>query len=306
MDKKWKDSQLENLKKGISIFHHIPNNIGNIVYCDTTESREFPCSEKEIKKRKILGILFAIISLTLLWGLLYEHYIWASILTLIILLISVAISDTAFKGTDYFIGEQGFSIVSFDKNRDNINEVKTIRFNDISYFFTGETINKVNFSYSGTNYYFTVYNCLNTEEQTYSVAYTTEGSYSDKSPKDPMNPQGASEVYAFMKVVEKQWTLYYISKHKDDEFIKFHVLKDNNLYEYIKISMNTLIIGDVEYNRMNTKRIYFSNGQLVVEHENHSKKLFGLIEKGNISQIPLADLGNKQAFMLLFDNFYKA
>ena len=305
MDKKWKNDQLESLSSENSIFDYIPEEIGNIIYCDTTEPRKFPYTKEEAKKRKCKCLLFSIIGLTLVWGLLYQHYIWATILSLVFLFIIIRLYDCSFKGTDYFIGDKGFSIISFEHNRSNIVKNKTVFFDDLLFLFTGETINKTNFSYTGTDYYFAFYNSLDEINQTYSVAYSVKGSYSDKNPKDQIHPEGASEVYSFMKMVEKQWTLYFVSKHKDEKYIEFYVLKDDELYNYIRMEADRLKIGGVEYNRMNTKKIYFSNGQLVVEHENHSKKLFGLIEKGNISYIPLSDLGNKQAFMLLFDNFYK-
>lgn len=305
MDKYWKNDQLASLRSENSIFDYIPEEIGKIIYCDTTEPRKFPYTKEEAKKRKYKGLLFSIISLTFVWGLLYQHYIWASILSLIALFIIIRLCDCSFNGTDYFIGDKGFSIISFENNRGNIIKNNTILFDNLSFLFTGETVNKTNFSYTGTDYYFTLYNSLDAISQTYSVAYNVKGSYSDKSPKDPIHPEGASEVYSFMKMIEKQWTLHFVSKHRNEKFLEFYVLKDNGLYDYIRIETDKLKIGGVEYNHMNTKRIYFSNGQLVVEHENHSKKLFGLIEKGDISYIPLSDLGNRQAFMLLFDNFYK-
>jgi len=60
-----------------------------------------------------------------------------------------------------------------------------------------------------------------------------------------------------------------------------------------------------QYTILQIQKIYTSNGSLVIEHINHSKKFFGFIEKGNISSIPLSLLGNRQAFLIFFDRLYR-
>lgn len=306
MNKDWQYSQLGKLDTGDSIFKYIPDAIGEILYCDTNEPREEPLSPKEVKNKKITGVTFCLISLSLYWGFLYEHYIWGIFITICILLVTLGICNTDFEGTDFFIGKNGFSIVRFNKKRDNIVEVKNILFSNISYLFTGETIVKINYSYSRTDYYFTLYDILD-KNNMHHVAYTLAGSYSDKSPKDPMNPDGADEEYCFMKMVERIWTLYFFNVHKNEEFLSFPILlKGNSLYtNAIVFGRNYIDVRGVRYNHENTKRIYFSNGQLTIEHLNHSKKYFGLVEKGNINTIPLSDLGNRMAFLMLFENLYK-
>ena len=111
MDKNWKIDQLEKLHIGKSIYKYIPENIGNILYCDTTEPKEYPLTPQQTSKRKILGMLFCIISLSLYWGFLYEHYIWGIIITIVICIITLAVYNTSFSGVDYFIGDKGFSII---------------------------------------------------------------------------------------------------------------------------------------------------------------------------------------------------
>ena len=60
-----------------------------------------------------------------------------------------------------------------------------------------------------------------------------------------------------------------------------------------------------EYNRETLKNLWFENGNLVIEHVNHSKKLFGLVEKGDIERIPLTNIGNKKLFMLYLQTVIK-
>ncbi len=306
MDKNWKKEQLEKLRIGKSIYKYVPDDIGNILYCDTTEAKESPVTSKQASRKKVYGYVFGIMSLLLYWGFLYEHYIWGIIITIIICVISMVIYDTSFSGVDFFIGSKGFSIVEFSDKRDNITNKQVWLFEDLSYLFTGECVKRVNFFYSGTDYYFTFYKKLNSDEK-YDVAYTTQGTYSDNSPQDPMNPQKASPEYCFMKEIEKVWTLYFISKHKDDSIVQFPLCADNQMYsDAIIICRDFIDIYGVKYTKNNTKQISFSNGNMVVEHVNHSKKLFGLIEKGDVSLIPLSNIGNRQVFMYLFDSFYRS
>ena len=306
MDKDWRISQLEKLHSGNSIYKYVPDTIGNILYCDTTEPKESPLTLQQAKRKKISGMLFCLISLSLYWGFLYEHYIVGIIVTVIVFIITFVLCDTDFSGTDYFVGKQGFSIISFSQTRDNIVDERVYLFKDLAYLFTGEIVNKTNFSYSNTSYYFTFYEHLNPDNEVYNVAYTTNGLYSDKSPKDPMCPKDAGPDYCFMKRVEKEWTLYFFNEHKSDKSVSFPLIEDNKIYnDAIIVSSESIDVLGVKYNHNNTKRIYFSNGQLIIEHKNHSRKLLGLVEKGDISSISLSDLGNRQAFLMLFENFYK-
>ena len=299
-------SQLEKLRSGGSIYKFVPNDIGEILYCDTTEPKEFPLTPRKAKIKRLIGLLFCLISLSLYWGFLYEHYIIGIFFTIVVLVISLYISDASFSGKDYFIGKKGFSIVTFSRTRDNIVDKKVWLFKDLSYLFTGERINKLNFTYESTNYFFTFYKKLNHDNATYDVVYSITGLYSDKSPKDPMRPKDAEPEYCFMKRIEKEWTLYFFDEHKGDSSISFPIIKDDKVYsDAIIITSDAIDVYGVKYNRNNTKKIYLSNGQLIIEHQNHTKKFLGFIETGDKSTIPLADLGNRQAFIMLFDNFYK-
>lgn len=228
--------------------------------------------------------------------------IWISIISQI-----KDIREKIVVGTDYFVGEQGFAVVNFVDSRTNITSKKIILFKDLSYLFTGETIKKMNYSYAGTDYYFALYKKLNSDGEHYDLAYNAIGSYSDKNPEDTMNPKGASEEYCMLKKVEQVWTLFFFESHKFDRELTFPMFKDNVIFsDALILNNNGVCVDGVRYNRENTKRIYFSNGQLVIEHQNHSKQFFGLVEHGDISGIPLSELGNRRAFLMLFDKIYKS
>lgn len=306
MEKIWKAEQLEKIAAHTSIFKHIPEEIGNVLYCDTNQPGTVALSDKEAKRKKTIAISICSLVLLLYWGFLYEHYIWGAIISIIAIFVTVYSCDTTFSGTDYFIGEKGFATVSFLDSRENITSAKVYLFHDVEYLFTGETIVKTNYTYSDTQYYFSLFGKVDEATNQYNRIFFAEGSYNDKHPKDPMNPDGANEEYCMMKMVEKVWTTYFVLEHSQDEKVHFGILNEETLYsDALSISRNEVNVYGTIYNPSNTKSIYTSNGNLVIEHINHSKKFFGFVEKGNISSIPLSSLGNRQAFLIFFDRLYR-
>lgn len=306
MNKSWKNEQLDRIAAQTAIFKHIPEEIGNVLYCDSNQPNSEPLSEGEAKRKKIIAISMCAIILILYWIFLYDHYIWGGIITVLAVLITAGISDTTFSGTDYFVGDKGFATVSFFGTRDNITSVNVHLFKDFEYFFTGECINKMNYTYSNTSYYFSIYGKLDESTNQYNRIFFSEGTYDDKRPNDTFNPNGANEEYCMLKIVEKVWSSFFVLSHAADEKVNFGLLKDDVLYsDAITIGLNKIDVYGTLYNSANTKSIYTSNGNLVIEHINHSKKLFGFIENGDISSIPLSSLGNRQAFLVFFDRLYK-
>ena len=306
MNKSWKTEQLDRIAAQTAIFKHIPEEIGNVLYCDSNQPNSEPLSEVKAKRKKIIAISMCAIILILYWIFLYDHYIWGGIITILAVLITAGISDTTFSGTDYFVGDKGFATVSFFGTRDNITSVNVHLFKDFEYFFTGECINKMNYTYSNTSYYFSIYGKLDESTNQYNRIFFSEGTYDDKRPNDTFNPKGANEEYCMLKIVEKVWSSFFVLSHAADEKVNFGLLKDDVLYsDAITIGRNKIDVYGTLYNSANTKSIYTSNGNLVIEHINHSKKLFGFIENGDISSIPLSSLGNRQAFLVFFDRLYK-
>lgn len=306
MNKSWKSEQLNKIAAQTTIFRHIPEEIGNVLYCDTNQPNSEPLSPVAAKRKKIIAISVCALVLILYWTFLYNHYIWGGIITIVVIIITSTVSDSSFSGTDYFVGNKGFATVSFLNTRDNITSVEIYLFKDIEYFFTGECVNIDNFIYRNTSYYFKILGHLDKYSDEYKNIFYTEGTYDEKRPKDPLNPKGANEVYCLLKVVEIAWTSYFVLTHGTDEKVDFCISKDNIIYsDAISISRNEIDIYGILYDSSNTKRIYSSDGNLFIEYINHSKKLLGFIEKGNISSIPLSSLGNRQAFLIFFDRLYK-
>ena len=70
---------------------------------------------------------------------------------------------------------------------------------------------------------------------------------------------------------------------------------------YIQVTDSLTIILSLKGHRLNDVRS--GKGVLVIEHMNHSSKLFGLIKKGDQEEIPFSMIANSKVFMLFFEDF---
>lgn len=118
----------------------------------------------------------------------------------------------------------------------------------------------------------------------------------------------------FWKQIEDVWTKRKLSEliaENSLSVVTFSILhspkNEDKWYAtpYVTISNEAITVSGREYNRETLKNIWFENGNLVIEHVNHSKKFFGLVEKGNIERIPLTNIGNKKLFMLYLQTVIK-
>ena len=325
MDKKWKEEQLERVELGISIFQYIPASLGKVVYCDTTEPRVEPLTPEEVKRNRIWCALLAVLAIGLAGVFIYLEFYWGLLVPFFLVLyaITIFIKTLPFEGTDYFVGEKGYAVIKFTEERYNIIDEKVVLFEDISYFFTGETIKKerkddIEFALRGpigllvswikgkqyveTGFFF----CLYGKDQNgeYPVLYETEGKYNDESLKDPMNPIGANEEYCFMKALEEQWTTFFCDTHQDDAQVSFAINKDGQiLRDAIILSPDYFIFEGTRYDLKNCQfwesRI---NDSLVVELMPYVEQVDGP-DEGEKTIIPLYQVGNRKAFLMFCSEY---
>lgn len=297
---------LEELHNGNSPFQVIPQKIGSIIYCDTSNYQKEAYTTEE-KKKMLFKRFIICLSIPLLSFILFQDYpIWNTIVTIVavIAFIWYIHKINTFNGVDYFVGKDGFSILKFEGKRTNITEEATFLFEEISQLITGETYKKVNYSYSGTDYFFTFFSHPDSELCT-KMLHEYGGSYYQEKPRDEIFEGD----YLFYKKIEEQWCFYTLEK-MNNQLISptFSILiSENNQWKsipYITFNDDCITIGDRVYDKNTIKKIDFQNGTLIVEHINHSKKWFGLKEEGNIEHIPLSNLGNKKLFLLYLSSYY--
>ena len=299
---------LVSVRNGNSYFGEVPSDIGSIVYCDSTNTLASPQDSDTIKNKRIKTTLISLGILALIWVLLHNAVVWAIILSLVVavLAILIIVNASSFSGKDYFVGTEGFATIKFDKTRDNITERKVYYFKDFAEFVTGETYKKYNYTYQGTDYFGSFMGKPNDEHEVEMLVEYT-GTYHQEKPKDDLLDQD----YLFLKEVEKSWSNYKIVEIRDElnkrGSYTFNLIspKENSSkfwsYPYIKFTNDAIEIGGRVYNDETLKSMYFSNGNLIVEHMNHSKKLFGLIEKGQKEEIPFTNVGNNKIFLMFLD-----
>lgn len=306
---------MEAIDRNEAPFRYIPSEIGKLKFCYTNNNNSEPYTKQEKNKKLLTWIAGCVVVSTACWLIFNSSPIFDSIISVvaIIVIIKTINNITHFKGKDYFVGDDGFAVVEFDKNRDNIVSKSIHKYDDFSELITVETINKQNGFYKDTDYFFGFFSKpISTENGSSRVnLILDEGGthYQEKPKDDPCN-----EHYTFWKHIEDIWTKRKLSELLEQnalEQVTFSLLHSPKYEDkwfatpYVTISNNAIIVGGREYNRETLKNLWFENGNLVIEHVNHSKKLFGLIENGDIEYIPLTNIGNKKLFMLYLQTVIK-
>lgn len=306
---------MDAIAKNEAPFRFIPTEIGELKFCYTNNIKSEPYTKQEKNKKLFTWIGSCVAISAACWLIFNNSPIFDSIVSLIALIVIIKTINniTHFKGKDYFVGDEGFAIVEFEKNRDNIVSKSIHKYDDFSELITGETLKKQNGAYVGTDYFFGFFSKpISTENGSSRVKLILDegGTHNQEKPKDTQT----NEHYTFWKQIEDVWTKRKLSEllgqnnFSEVTFSLLHSPKNEDKWfatPYVTISNNAIIVGGREYNRETLKNLWFENGNLVIEHVNHSKKLFGLVEKGDIEHIPLTNIGNKKLFMLYLQTIIK-
>jgi len=298
------DDLFAKLKSGDSVFKYIPEDIGEIVYCDSTNPKAAADSKEQTRKKIILSTVIPLTIVVFCWVVFNESPIFDSIATGIMFIVGwVSIHNCLhFNGTDYFVGTEGAVIASFDDSRDNIVDKTMMYFRDFEDMLIHETRKYRNRSYVGTDYQFIVYGHeVNNQKK---IIASISDSYNQEEPKDYYTDRK----YRFWKKIETYWSSYKLAQLKialnNGMAIGFNLYFEKSFSDnYIVFKGKELFIGNKVYNQDNVKDIKFKNGNLIIEDVNHSSKFFGLIEKGDKTTIPLHCIGNRELFLTFFQFF---
>ena len=306
---------MDAIAKNEAPFRFIPIEIGELKFCYTNNIKSEPYSKQEKNKKLFTWIGSCVAIAAACWIIFNNSPIFDTIVSIIALIVIFKTINniTNFKGTDYFVGDEGFAVVEFEKNRDNIVAKSIYKYDDLSELITGETIKKQNGAYVGTDYFFGFFSkpiSIENGSSRVKLILDEGGTHNQEKPKDTQ----FNEHYTFWKQIEDIWTKRKLSELlaqnglSEVTFSLLHSPKNEEKWfatPYVTISRDAIIVGGREYNRETLKKLWFENGNLVIEHVNHSKKLFGLVEKGDIERIPLTNIGNKKLFMLYFQTVIK-
>lgn len=288
------------IERGESVFRYVPTNIGNLVFCGSTNYKK--AADNPNKRKKQFSVCVSIfVGLPILsWIVFNNSPVWNVILTIACLLgmYKVCKMIHSFKGRDFFVGNLGFCIADFERSRDNIIYKEIVLFVNVSDLITEQVHTKTNGQYSGTQYYVSF-----VSDKDSKVVHWERGSY-DKDQPDLKR--------TFYNMVMTTWKNF---KIKDlgripMTFNAFNIKDgaiENAFMPYIEVYDDRIRIHRKDYYYDDIKQMKFeavgSGICLLVEHKNHKveKKLFWRKEEtGDVERIPLAAVGNQEFFILYF------
>ena len=225
------DILLRELNKGTSVFKYIPDDIGDIIYCDSSNAKAAPDSKEETRKKMLLSICIPTLLIVLDWIFFYTSPIMSSIVSAILLFVMYkCVKNTlSFKGSDYFVGTKGFALCDFDGTRDNITAKASYHFDDFSDLVTAETRHYQNRVYQYTEYFFQFWS--KEKDGVKNILANIQSTYNQEKPKDYYEDR----TYRFWKVIEDTWSKYkfYLLKKEfglTSDTIGFTVYSDKNFF----------------------------------------------------------------------------
>ncbi len=281
-----------------NFFKVLPNNIGELQYCRTTNPQAEQDTPQVRRKKTLMAIGIPIAIVGVLAAIFNDSPIFIGIVAIIAIIVIVmwSISINSFKGQDYFVGSEGYARAEFDGDRKNAKIIEEERFEKFADFVSKEIEHRRNGQYEITEvskYFFSPENADGKRQ----CLGGWEG-----------NLDRHSEEYLFMKDVESAWSVFHFNRLKEKLAsgipVTFNVYSDDGfISDYFVFEGSTLKVGERVYDKATLKDVRIGNGVLVIEHVNHSSKLFGLIKKGNQEEIPFSMIANSKVFMLFFEDF---
>lgn len=300
---------IADINAGTSFVKVVPDNIGDIVYFDTSEPNAEPLADSVYTRRKIIAAVVAVAAIVGIWVWLYSHIGWAIFLTIVAAFIGyIFFGSQYFGGQDYFIGSEGYAKYQFKTNRENIIEKEGHRFDEGFILMHKEVVKYKNGSYDGTDYSFAYLSKPN-KESTCTTLDEIDDSYNHKE-------GGGNTGYAdydFWYHIEDQITSNYL--YAAGKLLEagrmvpiFMAIKgeDKNWKAGAVIHLGPGVIqyGDKTYTKDDLKRVYIDKGVVYFEDTNYSSKMFGLKKTGEKMAILLEMIGNRKAFIMLLSKLY--
>ena len=289
---------LNQLKSGKSIFRCIPDDIGDIVFCATSNQRKRPMS----KRSRYLVLAFSIL-VPGLFIYLFHGTIWVIILSLLVAWMGI---ETAlfFSGTDYFVGTKGFAIIEFKTKRSHIVKQQVVHWDEVEDVIATE-MRKTDRNGDGKLDY---YIRINGREMIGEKKRKELASFSDDYEDGKLNSVFNHEI-RFWKAVEEQW-LEYIwpviqAKYDGGEELGFHqYLFDECDENYIRLQGRDIIVGKMAYRWADIQKTEADDEKITIYHKDYTTHLFGLVQDGITTEIYLKCIGNCQILKHIIEEHF--
>ncbi|MBO4464026.1 MAG: hypothetical protein J5797_07500 [Prevotella sp.] len=315
--------QLEKVKTGNSVFGKVPSEIGIITFCDSSTWDEKAPTIAEANKIRIWCFVIGAGIIAFFWSVFPNAMVLNIIVTIIVSIYSILLILLAgeFSGTDYFIGDQGFAVMKFKRERHNFIKKDVVKFSEVSDVVDSEIDyydSKGNYERSMYSYYF--HNVYRKELYDISAHYSFIGLHK-KLPWQEID-------FRFWKKLEDAWYDYYIKElaYINNEmggtfvFVMFESANKEDLSRcnatpFAVIEGEKLILGDRTFTPESIRKIYIDKGvsnktherkgMLVIEGIDYTPKKMFKKESGTIERIPLANVGNCRIFIKVIENYIK-
>ncbi|MBO4447504.1 MAG: hypothetical protein J5764_05200 [Bacteroidales bacterium] len=300
---------LADIKAGTSFVQVVPEDIGELVYFETSNPEAKPKSAIVYFLRKILVIVVMLALLAGIWWLFLPNFWLPLIATVLAAYFGyVLVGAQVFEGTDFFIGTDGYAIYEFKKTRANIISKEEPRFEDIFILLHKEEMCYKDGKYDKTNFKFT-YLGKPDENNAINDGYYAESNY------DAIDGDGSlrNQTYFFRCKIEDEMVARF--KASADALLKagkpvpvwVAVLNEDDTWEakdVIKLEKGAIHFGDKTYSGEDLAKVYEANDALYFEDANLSGRFYG-IEKGeNLRIVPLRSIGFSKGVLELMGELY--
>ncbi len=203
------------------------------------------------------------------------------------------------------IGADGFVTYKLSKQTQLVVSQELYLFKDVSDLVFPQTVNYMNGVYTGTSFKF----CLSNGEKD---IFEQSGKFK--------NLKGEEDKYGwkFLSLcgIENAWTAFLLDKFKQElntqgfvlfkqelntqGFMQFNSESDLTSNQ-IEIGNNYLKCDGKKFYKWDIKEISSHQGTLFIDHINYESKYLGLKTKGDRIIIPVNDMPNKKAFLILLN-----
>lgn len=278
---------LQDVKGGKSYFSYIPDDIGEILFCTTTTQSAKPMS----KRNRFILLVLSILVPGLLIYLFYD-VILVDIVCLFAACVGIEIA-LFYKGTDYFVGTEGFAIAEFKKSRSNVVSKKVVRWDEVEDVIATEWV-KVEKRDEKLIYFIRVNGRKKDAGQGRCELVRFEDDYQDGKLKSIYNYE-----VRFWKAVEEQWMEYIWPKvqvkYDGGEEVAFHEYFGGECREnYVRLQGKNLIVGKMAFREGDIQMVEADDEKITIYGSDYDTHLFGLVKKGKTCEIYLRTIGNCQ------------
>lgn len=278
---------LKDVKSGKSYFSYIPDDIGEILFCTTTTQSAKPMS----KETRMVILVLSILVPGLLIYLFYD-VILVDIVCLFAACVGIDIA-LFYKGTDYFVGTEGFAIAEFKKSRSNVVSKKVVRWDEVEDVIATEWV-KVEKREEKLVYFIRVNGHPRGDEQQRPMLAHFKDDYQDGKLRSIYNYE-----VRFWKAVEEQWMEYIWPKvqvkYDGGEEVAFHEYFGGECREnYVRLQGKNLIVGKMAFREGDMQKVEADDEKITIYGSDYDTHLFGLVKEGTTCEIYLRTIGNCQ------------